>query len=372
MIESKRLILRQFKESDLDDMYEYASQESVGPMAGWQPHKSKEDTLEYLRSIKDNPYKFAIVLKEENKVIGAIDLSEPSKRFENANISSDAKEVGYVLNEKYWSKGYVSEALDAVLNYAFNTLGISEVVASHNSKNIGSERVQEKNGMSKIGTLTDGRIWIDGSTSNTILRRITKEEYMNRKVKLYFEKPSLKRKDDAIDYINEFYKYNSKINGVGNLHRYLDNYEGWLRKLELEEKIDPTEELVPAKTFFLVRESDNKIVGMINIRLTLNTVLKDSGAGHIGYSIRPEERRKGYNKINLYLGLLELQKVGVKEAMLGCVKENLGSSRTMKALGAKLLREIVWEGKPEEVYIIDVDESIEKYKDEYEPKIIRR
>ena len=60
-----------------------------------------------------------------------------------------------------------------------------------------------------------------------------------------------------------------------------------------------SEEKVPARTYFLVRESDNKIIGMINIRLTLNKRLEECG-GHIGYGIRPTERRKGYNKINLY------------------------------------------------------------------------
>ena len=193
--------------------------------------------------------------------------------------------------------------------------------------------------------------------------------------RLYFEKPSIERKEDAIDYINEFIKYNSKINGTGGLNHYVldddKSYEEWLEKLEKEENVVPNEELVPGKTFFLVRDYDKKIVGMINIRLTLNKFLSESGAGHIGYSVRPEERRKGYNKVNLYLGLLELQKVGVKEAMLGCVKTNLGSSRTMKALGAKLLRNGIWDGNEEEVYTINVDESIEKYKDEYEPRIIR-
>lgn len=66
------------------------------------------------------------------------------------------------------------------------------------------------------------------------------------------------------------------------------------------------EEKVPARTYFLIRCSDNKIIGMINIRLSLNEKLKKYG-GHIGYSIRPTERGKGYNKINLYLGLKDCQ-----------------------------------------------------------------
>ena len=79
--------------------------------------------------------------------------------------------------------------------------------------------------------------------------------------------PTLEYKEKAIDFINEFYEYKSDINGVGGLYRYLDDYEGWLEKLENDKKQPVTEERVPAETFFLVREEDDKIVGMINICL---------------------------------------------------------------------------------------------------------
>ena len=121
--------------------------------------------------------------------------------------------------------------------------------------------------------------------------------------KLKHIKPSKEYEQDALEYINEFYEYNSDINGTGGLQRYLDNYDEWLEKLEEDRTRITNEEKVPAETYFLVRENDNKIVGMINIRLTLNENLKKFG-GHIGYSIRPTERKKGYNKVNLYLGLL--------------------------------------------------------------------
>jgi len=191
--------------------------------------------------------------------------------------------------------------------------------------------------------------------------------------KLKYEIPSLERKEDAINYIKEFYEYNSEVNGSGGLDRYLDDYEGWLKKLDEDASRIPNEQKVPARTYFLVRESDNKIVGMINIRLTLNENLRKLG-GHIGYGIRPTERRKGYNKINLYLGLLECQKYGIEEALLTCNKENLGSSKTMKALGGKLLKEIYETEKYHEYlqfYTINVNESIEKYKEEYEKYIVQ-
>ncbi len=185
--------------------------------------------------------------------------------------------------------------------------------------------------------------------------------------------PTKEYESQAIDYIKEFYEYNSEINGSGGLDRYVDNYDGWLEKLENDRKCIPNEERVPAETYFLVRESDNRIVGMINIRLTLNDRLKKFG-GHIGYSIRPTERQKGYNKVNLYLALLCCQKHGIDQVFMDCDKENLGSAKTMQALGGKMIKEYYDDVNSHCIvqnYIIDVNDSIEKNKDIYEPMISR-
>ena len=173
--------------------------------------------------------------------------------------------------------------------------------------------------------------------------------------RLYFEVPGIKRKDDALAYINEFFEYNSEINGVGGLRRYLDDYEGWLKKLDSDYTRVPDEEKVPAKTYFLVRENDNKIVGMINIRLALNEKLKRYG-GHIGYSIRPTERGKGYNKINLYLALKVCDKYGIENVLLDADLDNPASWTTMEALGGVRIREYYDE---EDAHCIVVDYSID-------------
>lgn len=179
---------------------------------------------------------------------------------------------------------------------------------------------------------------------------------------LYYEVPSLARKEDAIEYIREHHEHNSNINGSGGLDCYLDDYEGWLQKLE--DYKQPSEDRVPALTYFLVRESDNKIIGMANIRLYLNDRLREEG-GHIGYGIRPSERRKGYNKINLYRALEVCQEQGIEEVVLDCNKDNLGSSRTMIALGGIKQYEKMHDGELIERYAINVSESVEKYKDIY-------
>lgn len=189
--------------------------------------------------------------------------------------------------------------------------------------------------------------------------------------RLRHEVPSIERKDEALQYIQEFLDYGSDINGVGGLDRYLDNYEEWLVKLEEDRVRVPSEEKVPADTYFLVRENDNRIIGMINIRHCLNRNLRIIG-GHICYSIRPTERQKGYNKVNLYLGLLRCQELGIDEVLMDCDAKNLGSAKTMQALGGKMIRE--WH-EPDiyktylQDYSIDVDDAIKTYKEVYDPMI---
>ena len=181
--------------------------------------------------------------------------------------------------------------------------------------------------------------------------------------------PSMEYKEDSINYIKEFYECNSEIHGVSGLNRSLDDYEGWLEKLEYYKSIEPNEEWVPSESYLLVREEDNKVVGMINLRIILNESLKKFG-GHIGYSIRPSERKKGYNKINLYLILNRCCELGLSEVLLDCSVNNPGSYKTMESLGGVRIDkyyndEYGWCYR----YSINVLESVNKYRDIYEPMV---
>ena len=191
-------------------------------------------------------------------------------------------------------------------------------------------------------------------------------------MKFYLEEPSLKRKEEAIDYINEFYQYNSEINGTGGLQRYLDDYEGWLKKLERDYHMIPNEERVPARTYFLVREQDNKIVGMINIRTALNERLSKFG-GNIGYSIRPTERGKGYNKINLYLGLKVCAQYKIDKVFMDADLDNPASWKTMESLDGKRIKE--YYNEEEQGVVVDYNINVKKSLEDnniYEKYILKK
>lgn len=192
--------------------------------------------------------------------------------------------------------------------------------------------------------------------------------------KFCLEEPSLKRKEEIIEYVNEFKKYNSDLNGIGALDKilYKVSFEEALeiclntRNKEYAKKVGRSQ----SKTFLLIRKNDNKIVGSINVRWNLSPSMLEFG-GHIGYGIRPTERRKGYNKINLYLGLIEAKKLGLDKVMLDCDVENIGSKKTMEALGGKLERTEIdpYDNILTSVYWFNVDETLDKYKEIYMPYI---
>ena len=192
--------------------------------------------------------------------------------------------------------------------------------------------------------------------------------------KFRFERPSLERKNEIIEYLDEFKEYGSNINGSGSLDKIYEGYsfeEVLDRCLKMEdEEYAKKDGKCPGKTFLLIRENDNRIVGTINVRWDLNEKMLQFG-GHIGYGIRPTERRKGYNKINLYLGIIEAKKVGLDRVMLDCDADNIGSDKTLQALGGTLERTEVdpSDGVLTKVYWFNVDETIQKYKDVYEPYI---
>ena len=174
--------------------------------------------------------------------------------------------------------------------------------------------------------------------------------------------PTLENKDQAIDFINELREYGSEIDGSGSLDRMLQTatYEDWIRKVI--DDVDVANILpgrVPALTYFYVREEDNRIVGMTNIRLRLNDFLRTQG-GHIGYCIRPTERRKGYATSMLGEALRVCGIMGIDKVIVTCDTVNTASAKTILNNGGVLDAEFYSDAFETEIqrYIIDNSEKV--------------
>ena len=143
-IETERLILRPWSESDLDDFYEYACVPGVGEMAGWPHHESKDTTLNTIRMFLRARDVLALELKESGKVIGSLGIHEN----DNDHVGPDylGREVGYVLSKEYWGRGLVPEAVRGVIDYCFNALHYNYLLCGHFTWNHQSRRVIEKCG----------------------------------------------------------------------------------------------------------------------------------------------------------------------------------------------------------------------------------
>jgi len=153
--------------------------------------------------------------------------------------------------------------------------------------------------------------------------------------------PCKEYEKNAAEFIQEFKDYASEMHGLGGLADYLERstYSDWLQKVIRDIDVaNMPENRVPAITYFYVREADDKIVGMINIRLALNDFLRKEG-GHIGYSIRPTERGKGYGTSMLRGALQFCRSIGMENFLITCDKVNVASAGVAKNNGGILEEE---------------------------------
>lgn len=164
-------------------------------------------------------------------------------------------------------------------------------------------------------------------------------------------KPLKDHEDEANAFKGEFMEYGEKIINGSVLFDKTDSYNLWLARLKENSSADTVQSgWVISSTFFAFLE--DRIIGIIDIRHSLNNFLSQYG-GHIGYSIRPSERGKGYATQMLKLGLEHCREIGLSEVMLGCYKDNTASIRTIERNGGLLRRELDYtDGKPMLVYWI--------------------
>ena len=153
--------------------------------------------------------------------------------------------------------------------------------------------------------------------------------------KIILVKPDLSYADEIIKYKEESLAESPLINGSAGLDRF-SSIEIWfeeLKKRSCENTVPKG--LVPSSTYLAVREKDNYIVGMIDIRHYLNEYLTQVG-GNIGYGIRKTERNKGYAKQMLKLALEKCKELKIKKVLITCDEDNIASEKVILSANAKL------------------------------------
>ncbi len=141
---TRRLILRGWEDSDARSLYEYARDPAVGPIAGWPPHRSVEESLSVIRNVLNGREAYAVCLKTDLKAIGAIELK--MRGHTDLTERDDECEMGYWLGKPFWGRGIMPEAASEMLRRAFEDLGMTKVWAGYYEGNARSGRVQEKCG----------------------------------------------------------------------------------------------------------------------------------------------------------------------------------------------------------------------------------
>ena len=147
-LKTERLTLRPWRLDDLHDLYEYASVDGVGQMAGWVPHKEIEESRRILAMFIEEKKTFAI--EYEGKVIGSLGIEKYDEAELPAYREKSGRELGYVLSKAYWGRGLMPEAVRAVIRYIFETLQLDFLVCGHFTDNEQSKRVQEKCGFRHV------------------------------------------------------------------------------------------------------------------------------------------------------------------------------------------------------------------------------
>ena len=176
VLETERLILRRWETGDAADLYRYASDPDVGPIAGWPPHRSIEESRAVIVGVFCGEEAYAICQKSDNRAIGAIELK--LNGHTDMTERDDECELGYWLGKPFWGRGIMPEAARELLRHAFRDLGMRAVWCGYYDGNLKSKRVQEKCGFRYQWTTEGLDVPLLHEKRTGHVSRITKEEWL--------------------------------------------------------------------------------------------------------------------------------------------------------------------------------------------------
>lgn len=178
ILETERLILRRWEESDAEDLYRYASDPNVGPIAGWPPHQSVDESRNIIKTVFGRAEAYAVCLKSDNRAIGAIELK--LNGYANMTEKDDECELGYWLGKPFWGQRLMPEATREMLRHAFEDIGMSKVWCGYYEGNNKSKRVQEKVGFRYQWTTECVDVPLMNEKRTEYVNAMTKEEWLTR------------------------------------------------------------------------------------------------------------------------------------------------------------------------------------------------
>lgn len=176
ILETERLILRPWEETDADECYKYAKDCRVGPAAGWPVHTSVENSRQIIRDILMDKETYAVVLKETGLPIGSIGL-----HCNDLAAGNDEAELGYWIGVPFWGRGFATEAAREVLHHAFDDLKLDRVWCGYYDGNDKSRRVQEKLGFKYQWTTENVPVPQMGETRKGHVNLLTKEDWSSNR-----------------------------------------------------------------------------------------------------------------------------------------------------------------------------------------------
>ena len=184
ILETKRLILRPWQESDAENLYKYASSPEVGPIAGWPVHTSVENSLDIIRNVLSAPETYAVVDKHTGCAVGSVGLM--IGKASNIGIPDTEGEIGYWIGVPYWGQGLIPEAVQELLRYAFENLLLEKVWCGYFDGNVKSKRVQEKCGFQYQYTRENVPWPMMNDVRTEHISCLTQEGWLTRTIKMGF------------------------------------------------------------------------------------------------------------------------------------------------------------------------------------------
>ena len=308
-IETERLLLRRMVISDANEIFrEWMSYENVAKYMRWEKQNSISETKTFLMGVmssyeRSDTYHWGIELKDEDILIGAVSCHIYSQRDRNAT-------AGYCLGERFWNKGYATEALRAVVDYMFYDVNVNRIEGCCSVNNPASGRIMQKAGMLKEGRIRQEYMTGAGEYQDVDLYGLVKEDFEKQ------YEPEIKDFLDLREFDLSAYSLTLKCS---------EYYPG-----------DAKKNFVPAYNFSITEKNSGTVFGEISLRLGFTDGLYYGG--HIGYSVNEEYRNMGVATVALGI-ILELVKAhGFKKIIITSNYTNKASRRVCEKTGARLIR----------------------------------